>query len=587
VKRLLTVFFALVIIGAAAARDKLAILPFSGGDEGEGEIVAELLSSEWALTNFFDFVPRTSINQAIREEQNFRLASETEDPGAAAALGRQLGARYVACGSITALDRQKLLVISVFKVDDLRQITGDFHVYRGIEDIRRKLPATAWAIVDGVRLDVSGLSRLAVTPVILNGGADPLYAALLTRLLTVHLVRSEAYAVYPGTSSFEELRREYLNQRNRNTAGGNAVSPAPELALSAAARKEDYDTLFNAAVIKLESGLQTAGGSAGYRTMEEGIGAMQELFQLLALRNRSADSAEALASIVAAINADVAGGEYTITINGDFTAAEASFEHSNAVKTITVRGDSAPRTIRGGRLFSIRENNILVLGNNLTLDGNGYDLVYLWGGGFVMEAGATIRGGSVDINSGAAFTMNGGAISGNTANGVNVSQSVFTMNGGAISGNTINGGDSGGGENVQHGRLTMSGGIISGNIANGGGGGVCVMVSSFTMSGGTISGNTTNGNGGGVFVGGDFNTFTMSGGIIRGNTSNGGGGGVYVESGRFIKRGGTIGASNRAGGGGNSVYVRIDDTTSRQRNAAAGAGVNMDSSIEGSAGGWE
>jgi hypothetical protein len=77
-------------------------------------------------------------------------------------------------------------------------------------------------------------------------------------------------------------------------------------------------------------------------------------------------------------------------------------------------------------------------------------------------------------------------------------------------------------------------------------------------------------------------TFIMEGGTISGNSASNGGG-VYVDrSGTFIKRGrSTIDASNSAPNG--KVACAYDV----QRNSAAGQGVNMDSRLSGSAGGWE
>jgi predicted outer membrane repeat protein len=97
--------------------------------------------------------------------------------------------------------------------------------------------------------------------------------------------------------------------------------------------------------------------------------------------------------------------------------------------------------------------------------------------------------------------------------------------------------------------FTMEGGTISGNSAestndNYGGGGVSVTTyATFIMSDGTISGNFTNSNGGGVFVNSSNGSFTMDGGTISGNSAERNGGGVYVK-GSFSKNGGFIGGDN-------------------------------------------
>ena len=216
-------------------------------------------------------------------------------------------------------------------------------------------------------------------------------------------------------------------------------------------------------------------------------------------------------------------------------------------------------------------------------------------------AAARSYGGGVYVESNGIFTMTGGEISSNTSSATaNTSNSIsygggvasngtFTMNGGEISGNTVR--NIGGG---VWGSLTMNGGKISGNISGSSGGGVS---GNLTMNGGEISGNRAY-YGGGVSSG----TFTMTGGEISRNTASGGtsssGGGVSVSN-TFTKTGGTITgyASDPANGNvvrngsgavqsdrGHAVYV---DSGSKRRETTAGPAVNMNSTVDGAAGGWE
>jgi len=184
------------------------------------------------------------------------------------------------------------------------------------------------------------------------------------------------------------------------------------------------------------------------------------------------------------------------------------------------------------------------------------------------------------------FTMNGGTINGNTTDdwggGVNITvNGAFIMNDGSITGNHANRnvpglGSSGGGVWIERtASFTMHGGEIYSNIAEGGGGGVGVR-SNFTMTGGVIRNNiiaqhgTVHG-GGGVLVWGDTENspaiFNMSGGYIRSNTETVSGaniiagGGVHVQHqyATFTMTGGVIGGNipahaNTAGNGG-GVWV--------------------------------
>jgi uncharacterized repeat protein (TIGR02543 family) len=309
-------------------------------------------------------------------------------------------------------------------------------------------------------------------------------------------------------------------------------------------------------------------------------------------------------------------GAYGITINANEALAPTMLYYDVGNVSITLNGGDAERTVSlnsAGALFTINSGVTLTLGNNVSLqglggsynsNGNTTPLINVNSGGtLTMNAGSKIsgnrnssytsNGGGVYVNGGT-FAMSGGEISGNTANyggGVSVSGGTFAMSGGTISGITASYGSGyGGGVYVSGGTFAMSGGTISGITASNGSG-VSVSGGTFAMSGGAISGNTAN-YGGGVYV--SSGMFTMSGGEISGNTANYGGG-VYVSSGTFIKQsGGVIYGANvddslkntASNGNGYAVYVSTY-SDSKIRNTTAGVGVVLDSSIIGSAGGWE
>jgi hypothetical protein len=318
---------------------------------------------------------------------------------------------------------------------------------------------------------------------------------------------------------------------------------------------------------------------------------------------------ETFTQAITAINAGTTvSGSYVVVLSSSFASSDVTFL-SNAVKTITIRGDTLNRTLSNnssGALFTIPTGITLVLDNNATLNGNskGYSVVsVLPGGELIMKQGSLVsdaKASGIRIEGGA-FTMQGGTISGNAASVLSYSSGYYYS-------------ASGGGVYVAaNGTFTMSGGTISGNTASVSvssssyyddsqcyGGGVYVAVNgSFTMLGGTISGNvastvsssyysySTSSYGGGVYSSG---VFTMSGGAISGNTASAvarygsyfsGGGGVY-SSGTFIKQGGgTIDAANSAANG------KVAYVSGKIRNTTAGPGINLDSRVTGSAGGWE
>ena len=312
------------------------------------------------------------------------------------------------------------------------------------------------------------------------------------------------------------------------------------------------------------------------------------------------------------------GVDYTVEVNADESIAPQSLSYSGKTNIgITLKGMGAVRTVSlssNGALFTVGNGVTLVLDNNITLQGrsdNTDSLVKVINRGtLVMNTGSVVtgntssgNGGGVFVNTYGTFTMSSGKISGNTATGgggAYVSGGTFTMNGGEISDNTAS--NYGGGVVMFGGTFTMSGGKISDNTAIPDGGGVYVIYDViFTMTGGEISGNTASSGGGGVCV--TSGTFTMSGGEIFGNTATERGGGVslYSTDTTFTKTGGTIygysasdtvnsnvvkdisGAvqSNR----GHAVYVNSSPV--KRRETTAEPSVNMDSSADGTAGGWD
>jgi hypothetical protein len=279
---IIALLLALAAADAAFAQDTLAILPFTGGQGEDGETIAELFSFEKDLNAVFSPVPRTSINAAVKNEQRFQMSSGMTNPDTLAALGRQLGAQYVVAGAITALGSQNLLIIAILKIDDLRQVAGDIQTYGSISEIRGKLPAMARNIIDAVKIDASGLPRLAVPPLQLAGGADRQEADVLAQILAVHLVRSGKYAVYPRTKSLEQVQTEYGNLFGGDVADEYlpkmGMGDNPRLVLSVRARSlSSGETMFNASVINLETGRQETGGTVDYRSLDKGIRIMEEL----------------------------------------------------------------------------------------------------------------------------------------------------------------------------------------------------------------------------------------------------------------------------------------------------------------------
>ena len=278
-KLLFTALFVLTGL-SLFAKDNLAILPFTGGQGDEGETIAELFSFNDRLNDVFSPIPRTSITQAIEREQDFQMTSGMTDWRTMVAIAQQLGARYVVAGHITSIGRNKLLVISIIDISNLQQVTGDYQTYTTMLDIRNKLPNMAANIIQATQRNTDSLPKLAVVPVQLQGGADQRVADTLTQILSIQLIRSGKYTVYPRTSSLEQVAEEYKMQNafaaERNIVG-MGFGENPNLVLSVVARKLENVNMFNAAIIDLFTGGQVIGRSIDYKDIDEGIRAMERL----------------------------------------------------------------------------------------------------------------------------------------------------------------------------------------------------------------------------------------------------------------------------------------------------------------------
>jgi TolB-like protein len=410
-RKLAVLLLALAVAGAVFAKDNLAVLPFTGGTEEEGETIAELFSFNRELNTVFTPIPRTSITRAIGSEWKFQADAGMTDPDTIMAIGKQLGANYVVAGNIGKLGNQNLLTIAILKIDDLRQVAGDVQTYVNIREIQSKLPSMAQNIIEATKIDVSRLDKLAVTPVQLGRNIDARVADTLAQILSINLIRK--YAVYPRTATLEQVQTEYENQGSGITADENVAGIGkgenPRLVLSIAARRLSDQNMFNAAIINLESGAQVVGESVDYHTLDDGIAAMESLARKLTTTYLSLSLAESLKWISA--NA-VEGGNYTITLKNNYeTLAPQTLSYNGKKVSVTLDGGTVERWVilsSEGSLFSVGSGVTLVLGNNVGLqmvqDSNTDSLVQVNDGGtLVMESGSVIIGNSASSDGGGVY----------------------------------------------------------------------------------------------------------------------------------------------------------------------------------------
>ena len=208
-----------------------------------------------------------------------------------------------------------------------------------------------------------------------------------------------------------------------------------------------------------------------------------------------------------------------------------------------------------------------------------------------MEDGAIIRnntnsnyelGGGILIGNSSTFTMNGGEISGNTANGgggVAIIGSTMVMNDGVISNNSTY---------RTSGQGSYGAGVYVADYANSSGGDTLFTATpaSFEMNGGKITGNKALDYGGGVVTFPQYSkkiTININNGEISGNKVTGGSGGAVAAffgvTELNIKDGTLTENSARSYGGGVFLYdatnVTISGGTISENKASQGGGVYL------------
>ena len=280
------------------AKPKLAIIPFTGGRQRDGETIATLFSFQTEILDAFIVVPRTSAVNARIAEQNFQMSGYTTDSDTIARLGRELNADFVVSGHIRRLGNSNLIITTIINVETFEQMAGDYRTYRNIEEVRSLLPEISKKMVTASQRNTSSLPKLAVATFgIAKTGVNAQDAETLAQILAIEINNTGRYAVLPRTTTMQAA----LNELDYHMSGRTAEEEAKALGmainakfiLSAEVRSLGGINMFTAQILNVEDGSLLAGGIREYRIVDEGINLMAELAMLLT------DSKEAAAHISA------------------------------------------------------------------------------------------------------------------------------------------------------------------------------------------------------------------------------------------------------------------------------------------------
>jgi TolB-like protein len=283
-RKMMMIFLFTALSGAlfAQIKPRLGILPFTGGDAGEGEIIALFFSNEPELSRSFIVIPRLSSLEAVLQEPQFLRSTGLTDADTITRLGRSVSADYVLTGHIRSLEEGKLLVVSLFQVEQFRQIAGTYHIYRGDEELRGMIPRIAQRLVMTSRRNaIVSPPRLAVLPIQAPPGLDQEDAELWVQLLIMEIANSGHFAVTPRAGALETVMAKQRIKRPMAEAPENIKTIGRALnvqnILVSNIRFLDEKRLYIASILKTTDASQLVGTTVNYQPISENLGFIQEL----------------------------------------------------------------------------------------------------------------------------------------------------------------------------------------------------------------------------------------------------------------------------------------------------------------------
>jgi formylglycine-generating enzyme required for sulfatase activity/TolB-like protein len=164
-------------IGEAARQDtgrrnlpRLAVLPFnvlsSGMDQGDAELLAQILATELANSGRYAVFPRTSAIERVMEEHHIERSGMT-DQESIRAIGEAVNAQYVLSASVRRLGADNYFSASILHIVEASQGQGAREKYRDVSDGLTLMPRMAQVLAGG---GVPARPALPENMVLVEGG---------------------------------------------------------------------------------------------------------------------------------------------------------------------------------------------------------------------------------------------------------------------------------------------------------------------------------------------------------------------------------------------------------------------------------
>ncbi|MHC6202409.1 tetratricopeptide repeat protein, partial [Breznakiellaceae bacterium SP9] len=259
----------------------LAVMPFTGIGDKEGETLATLLVNQSEIQNNFTTILRSNILDTIKKKEQEFQRSNITDLDTITDMGKELNADFVVAGSVQSFKGQKLVFLNIIDIKTLQLISGNYQKFGNIEEIPTLLSEMSSRVVKAPKIKTQNMLALAVLPFMIpEGEASEQEAETLAQIAAVEIVNSGKYAVLPRTQAIKTAMKEQENQRELGDQSamqslGKAINA--KYILAGQTGNVGTKRYFSMQIVNLEKGSLLKGTDEEYHDVKEGI----ELIPLL------------------------------------------------------------------------------------------------------------------------------------------------------------------------------------------------------------------------------------------------------------------------------------------------------------------
>jgi hypothetical protein len=237
----------------------LAVLPFTGVTNGDGEALALLFSNNVNLRTTYSVVPMTrNVQQRMRsEQQNTSIA------------GNQTPIDLVMVGIVRNIRNNNVLLVNIVERATRQLVAGDFRTYRDPSELQSLIPTMVDYMIKAAQKPRDNLPKLAVTPfdtpqpAVSAGEAE-----MLALLLSAEIASSGKYAVLPRMDpliqAMDQINQTGADSYDTNQAGAEFVLTGSVITLGT-------KNLFVAQIGRIIDSGVVNGAEESYETSSDGI----------------------------------------------------------------------------------------------------------------------------------------------------------------------------------------------------------------------------------------------------------------------------------------------------------------------------